>query len=208
MNQHNLSMKKMAAFIWISLVGLLLASCSSTSLKDSWQAEDFSAKQFNHVLIVALTSDKSNRLMFENAFAETFSKKGIQATASHELIGTSYPTMEAVEAHVKKSEYDYMLVTKVGGIKVEKDYVAPKAVTYYTGPYYPRYHDYWHDYNTVTLTQEGYVDTRTDLMLTTTIYDMKTEEPVWIGRSETFDSSSVSKTGEDLSAQVVGKITN
>jgi len=189
-------------------LSLLLTSCATTKLNDSWQSDDFSRGQLDKVLVVAVTSNKSTRLLYETAFVDELKRHNIEATASINKIGAEFPKREAVEALLAKEEYKYVLVTKLGSIDVEKDYVPPKAITYYTGPYYRSYGDYWYDNgNTVTLTQEGYTDTRRDINLVTSIYALPSEELVWVGRSNTFDATSATTVGEELAAKMTSNIT-
>jgi len=75
--------------------------------------------------------------------------------------------------------------------------------TYYT------YAGYWSGYGTgVTMTRESYVDTTTTYVLTTSIFDAKTEEVVWVGRSKTFEVGSISYEASELAHQVVKNIRN
>ena len=100
----------------------------------------------------------------------------------------------------------YVVITRYAGADVQK-YVVPEQVrTYYTVPYYPTYGAYWDSYNTVTLTRDAYVDTRTTVMLNTSIFNVKTEELVWVGRSKTFEVGSIAYEANDLANAMINRI--
>ena len=175
-----------------SLFVLLLSACSTTKLHDHWQAENFSRNNLNNVLIVAVDSTR-NRFLFETEMESAAKKHGINIVTSYDALGDAFPTKEKVEAYIENNNIDYVIATKLDSVNVEKDYVPPAIRTYYTGPYYSNYGHYYNGYNnTVTLTRSGYTDTKTTIMLVTTIYDAKTKKPVWVGRSSSFEPGSVS----------------
>ena len=69
-------------------VGLALTACSSTKLTDSWQAPTLHRAQMDNVLVVAITANMTNRILFERGFVEALKNRGIKATASVDVIGT------------------------------------------------------------------------------------------------------------------------
>ncbi len=186
----------------------LLAACASTKITDTWQAPGFERKAFNNVLVVAVTGNKTNRILFERGFVKHLASKGIKATASVDVIGSGMPTKEAVQAYVDRSDIQYVIATRYGGTEVQKEYVPESVRTYYTGPYYGNYGGYWNHYgSTNTMVREAYVDTKTTVTLTTSIYDIKTTDLVWVGRSSTFEVGAVSVAADELAGQVVNHIS-
>jgi hypothetical protein len=186
------------------LVWLLgLCACSATSLTDSWQAPSLHRQAMNDVLVVAATSNMTNRILFERGFVDALKERGINATASYDVLGQTTPTRELVTAYVKKSDIKYVLASRLGGAEVTRELVPEQVYTYYT------WAGYWNGYgNAVTMTRESYVDTTTTYVLTTSIFDAKTEEVVWVGRSKTFEVSSISYEASELAHQVVKNIRN
>lgn len=183
-----------------------LSACSSTKLTDSWQAPTLHRAQMGNVLVVAVTANMTNRILFERGFVEALQGRGINATASVDVIGTSAPTRESVTAYLKKSDMRYVVAVRYAGSEVQK-YVVPEQVrTYYTGPYYPTYGAYWDQYSTVTTTRDAYVDTRTTVVLTTSIFEVKTEALVWVGRSKTFEVGSIAYEANDLANAMIDRI--
>ena len=137
--------------------------------------------------------------MFETEIASAAKNGGLNIITSHSALGDTLPTKEQVESYVEKNNIDYIVATKLAAVNVEKEYVPPSVRTYYTGPYYPRYGHYYGGYGqSVTLTRSAYTDTKTALMLVTTIYDAKTQEPVWVGRSSSFEPGSASYLAKEI----------
>jgi hypothetical protein len=191
----------------LALCLVVLSACSSTKLTDSWQAPTLHRADMDNVLVVAITTNMTNRILFERGFVEALKQRGINATASIDAIGTSAPTRESVTAYLKTSDMHYVVATRYAGAEVQK-YVVPEQVrTYYTGPYYPTYGAYWDSYNTITMTRDAYVDTTTTVVLNTSIFEVKTEALVWVGRSKTFEVGSIAYEANDLAHAMVDRIT-
>lgn len=196
----------------ITLIGALLVACNSgTRIKNHWQADGFSKNQLDKVLVVAVTSNLSNRMIFEDSFAQGLKKDGVVAYASYQALGTGNPTREDVVAYVKKHDVKYVLATKVDNIKVNTDYV-PESVntyvtgSYYPGHYYPTYGSYWGG-DSYTMVNEAYTDVQTVLMLVTSIYDAKTEAQVWTGHSESFEVNAIGSLGDKLAQETLRHIS-
>jgi hypothetical protein len=182
-----------------------VANCSSTKITDSWQAASLHRSDMKNVLVVGVTNNPTNRVLFERGFVDALTQRGIHASASFQVVGDAFPTREAITAYVRKSGVDYLIVTRLGGTEISKERVPEQVRTYYTGPWYPTYADYW---NTVTFTRDSYVDTKTTVVLTTSIYDARTEEIAWVGRSKTFEVGTVVREAGELAHQMVDRIHN
>jgi hypothetical protein len=181
---------------------IFLGGCQSTKLVEHWQDESFSRDQLNNVLIVAVTINNTNRFLFEKSIKSALDDAGLNGFVSMEVIGDAFPTKEAVQKYISNHSVDYIVATKLSNMKVEKDYVPPSIRTYYTGPYYPSYGHYYNDNSTVTLTRDGYVDEKTTAVLVTTVFDAKTEKPVWIGRTEAFEAHSANALAETMARSI------
>lgn len=185
-----------------------LSACSTTSILDSWQEPEFKRSDMHKVLIVAVASNTTNRVLFETGFMAALQKHGIEATPSYTAIGDAYPTREAVEKYLQDEPHDHIIVTSVGDVDVQTDRVPESVYTYYTGPYYPYWGSYWGAGNTVTMTRESYTDVQTNVVLTTSIFDYedKQKKLVWAGRSKTFEVTSISYTASELASNMIRKI--
>ncbi len=186
-----------------SLGLLMLTSCSATKITDTWQAPTLQRSQLDSVLIVGLLSNGTNRILFERGFVQAMQDNGIKATASYDAIGDAMPTKDSVSAYAQKADEHYVLVTRFGGAEITKERIPESVATYYYGTYGA----FWGGYgNSVTMVRDSYVDTTTTVVLTTSIYDMRTKGLVWAGRSKTFEVGSIVNEANDLAHQIVGSI--
>jgi len=191
---------------WIlPLVLLSLAGCSTTSLTDSWQSPELHKQDMSNVLVVAMSPSITNRILFERGFVKALQDKGIRATASYEALGDELPTRESVTPYLQSNDKTHVIVAQYGGSSVTKEVVPESVRTYYTGPYYPTYRGYW-DQNTVTMVRDSYVEQTTTVMLTTSIYEVQSEQLVWVGRSKSFEVESIAYGANELARQVIGHI--
>ena len=174
--------------VWvISLSG----GCATTKLIDHWQSPEFSRSDMNNILVVAMTNNSTARLLFETEIARRAADANLTVATSQQGPGQSLTDRAAVEAYVKANGVDHIIVTRLANVEQEKELVPESVRTYYTGPWYPTYGHYYDDANTVTVVRDAYVNTRHTFVLVTTIYDVSTQQPVWVGRSESFEPASV-----------------
>lgn len=191
-------------FLQLCLYGILLSAlsgCGVTSLDSSWQSPDFRRSQMNNVLVVAMTEDVTNRILFERGFVSELSAKGIQATASYEVIGTDLPTKESINAFLKNSTSHYVIMTRYDGTETTESYVPGSVIFYYDG--------WWGGGESgEVVSRAAFVDSTGDAVMTTEIYSYPAGTPLWVGRSRSFDLDSVSSDASDLAKTIIGSIKN
>jgi hypothetical protein len=196
--------------ITVALFAAALSACvNNISLTDSWQAPSLKRADLDNVLVVAMTPNITNRLLFERGFMAELQGRGIRATASYEVLGDAMPTRETVTAYVKANGISHVIITQYGGMTVTQEVVPESVRTYYTGPYYPSYGSYW-DYHgsAITMTRDSYVEETRTVMLTTSIFEVQSEDLVWIGRSKAFEVDSIAYGANDLARMVIRKVAN
>ena len=119
------------------------------------------------------------------------------------------PVKEELISYVKKNNYQYVMVTYVGSQEVDKTYIKPTVTNYVTGGVYPyagygagygysNFGGYWGGGNITTIQTPGYFDETTQTILITSIYDTKTGDIKWTGRSATFEAQSVSLVTDEV----------
>ena len=199
-------------FVRVCLYGVLLyavSGCSATKLTDHWQSPTLKRQSMDNVLVVAMASNTTNRILFEEGFVKALTDSGIQSIASHKVVPGELPTRETVTAYVEKNDIHFVIATSYGGSDVTRWVVPEQVRTYYTGPYIPTYGGYWDYYGTtITMTRASYVDESTQVMLLTNIYDIRSGDLVWAGRSKTFEVHSLSYEAADLARLVVDSIND
>jgi hypothetical protein len=175
--------------ILFSLTVVLLSACSTTKQLDHWQSEAFSRNDFDNVLIIGAATNRGHRFIFESELERRMTDGGLTNVKALDVLGDKVPDRETVEAYVAKNDIDYIIATRLETVNTDTTYVPPSAVTYITGPYYPSYNDFYG--SSITLVTEARQYDRSTMILLTMIYDAKTSEPVWVGRSSTFEPGSM-----------------
>lgn len=81
---------------------LLLQSCSTVKVVNSWKADSDKVEAFKkkNVLVIARTSDNNARIAFEREIAAQLRAKGIKATESYTKAPKIYPNKEITEERV------------------------------------------------------------------------------------------------------------
>ena len=184
---------------------ILMAGCSSTSVTGLWKKSDYAGQPFTSVLVVALTDDKTNRIIWEDKMAAQFINSGVKAVSSAKgFPGDEKITKEEVLQYVKEKNIESILVTRLVDVKEESTYYPPTMSSGFYGSYgyynsfdtfYPR------TYNTVY--SPGYTTTFKMVLLETNLYQSDSRELLWNMSSETFDPASVNTLVESVGKRVV-----
>ena len=127
-------MNKLISIVAVALT-FFLSACGTTDLRDVWQEPDFHKRDFQNVIVVGMTTNITNRTVFEREFVDELEKKDIAAIESYKVIGKKAPSKEALLAYIKDHQVDYVLVTHVAGQEIKTDYIDPKVINYSTGPW-------------------------------------------------------------------------
>lgn len=81
---------------------LLIQSCSSIKVINSWKADNDKIEEFKkkNVLVIARTADNTARIDFEQEIADRLRAKGVNATESYTKAPKIYPNKEITEERV------------------------------------------------------------------------------------------------------------
>jgi hypothetical protein len=186
---------------WILAAALLLAACATTQLRDSWKDPAFSGPPMKRVMVVGVLKSDSNRRVFEDAFSQALAASGTSAVASYTKLpegGTI--ANERVEAAVKDLGADAVLVTKVLRVKREVD-VQPAYV--HAGFYGTGFRGY---YGGSYAALPPSVDVYDVLTVESTLWNMRTDKPVWSGTSEVTEPKVVSTATAELAKVLIAKM--
>jgi len=93
------------------LACLLITSCASTKITDSWVKEG-EEKAFQHPMIIAISDSQQTRQIYEKHFVSELKKNNVVSTASYTLISSKQKlNRETVVNAIKGTEIDSVLVT-------------------------------------------------------------------------------------------------
>jgi hypothetical protein len=187
----------------VLLVMLLsLASCGGTKLTSVWKDTTYEGT-IDKIMVVAVTENTRNRLIFERDFVEAFKKTGAEALASLDVTTEEEESNNnAILNEARKRGISMILVTHLIGVDEKSVYHPPKTRTVSRGgyhnrfnSYYPRVYEYVHE--------PGYYTQHKSVNLETNLYETGTEKLVWSVTSETIDPESVNTIIESLSKEVI-----
>lgn len=196
------AMKQIVILNTLCVLLLSLASCGGTKLTSAWKDASYEGT-IDKIMVVAVTENTRNRLVFEREFVEEFKKIGVEAIASVDVTPQETEANDAVILNeARKREISMILVTHLIGVEDKEVYHPPKTHAvpsrgYYGSfhSYYPRVYEYVHE--------PGYYTKHKSVNLETNLYETKTEKLVWSVTSETLDPESVNKIIESLSKVVI-----
>ena len=187
-------------FPWI-LAALAAAACATAQLRDTWKDPAYTGPPLKEVLVVGVSKSDASRRVFEDGFAAAMNASGSHGIASyHSLPENGAIPNERLDQAVKKVGADGVLVTRVLRVKRNVD-VTPG----YMGPgfYGMGYHGF---YRGAWAAMPPDVDVYDVISLETTLWNMKTNKPVWSGMSEVTEPKNVGAATEELAKLLIGKM--
>ncbi len=180
---------------------LFLAACATTQLRDSWKDPAFTGPPLKRVLVVGVSKSDSNRRVFEDGFARALGAAGSQGVPSYQSLPESGTIAnERVEAAVKQTGADAVLVTRVmrvaRNVDVRPGYASPG---FYGGGFRGYHGSAW-------AAVPPDVSAYDVLTLESTLWNMRTDKPVWSGTSEVTDPRSVAAATEELAKVLIARM--
>lgn len=179
--------------------------CSQTTVTGIWKKSDYVGKPFASILVVGLTGDQNNKILWENVMADKLRQGGINTviTTAGAFPGSKKINENEIIDYVNKSGVEGVLVTRLVDTKKEDVYYPPTG-GYYGGPYgyYNRFNRYYtHAYDS--FSTPGYTMTQTTVLLETNLYKSDTKELIWSMSSDTFEPSSINQLVDSVSKKVL-----
>jgi hypothetical protein len=182
------------------LVAALVAACATTHLKDSWTDPQFSGAPFRKVLVIGVSRSDANRRMFEDGFVKALRASGTEASASYSLLPEEGPLQKVrIRQAVAKTGADSVLVTRVLRVQRKVDVSPGYAVP---GGYGGRFYG-WYGATWATAPEIRAYDV---LTIESTLWDIKREQAVWSGISESTDPKEVTKVTRELAEALIAKM--
>jgi len=178
----------------LGLLGLLLlaAGCAPPEVKTAWRAPAAKPLRFTKVLAVVAASDSGLRRSGETALCAQM--QSVTCTPSFQVLGDGpLPSRDAASADLTKAGFDAAVVMRPLGERQRQTYVPP---TYS----YANYGFYRTAYPM--MASPGYVRSDRLMRVETSIYDLGTDQLLWVGTTETVNPSNVTGLIEDIAKAV------
>jgi hypothetical protein len=199
MSRHAASLRSHAvAFL---AAAALAAGCATTRLVDTWKDPAYGGGPVKNLLVVGVSKSDANRRVFEDGFVRALQAAGSTGAASYPVLPESgaIPNERLQEA-VKKAGADAVLVTRVLRVARNVD-VRPG----YTAPgFYGAGFRGWYGGTWATMPPE--VSMYDVLTIESTLWNMRTDKPMWSGTSEVTEPRSVGAATEELAKVLVAKM--
>lgn len=223
-------MKKIMYSMILFGFAILMSSCSSVKILDSWKGDNLSTVKEKNILVIARTENKQARIAFEEAIANDLRGAGFKAQESFLKFANYNPDKKQdpskIKALIEKEGFDGIIVTVV------KDYseavVTEETGGYYAGAsyggygghgYFPGYYGggFYGYYNSPMAysTYGNYVPSSSTTrvsktyVLETLVYNLdqpKDKQLVALVTSKTIDPSSVTKVAKAYSKEVLNSL--
>jgi hypothetical protein len=170
---------------------ILFMGCASTTMRSVHREPGFRSGDIHHVLIIGVFQNQGNRKAFEDEFVRQWSRRGVQAASSLEVLPPSTSLDKNGVAPIAKAKgFDTVLVTRLlERKKIEPGQLAVPDISV------PQPNDLQNSNNVWQTLLAPPVSTEAHDLVTleTNLYDVAAEKPIWSGWSETAVMSKVPK---------------
>ena len=196
-------MKKILLII-IPLLALLVTSCSTSKITDSYITNK-PANTSKKILVLGLFSDKNRtaKHAMEQELVKDLQKFGYDAvTATEEFGPTAFRGMTEEEALRKLQDegiYNVVTITLVNKDK-QKRYV-PSTYNGYR-PFWG-YYSYYSPWGMSPYYRQGYTETNTSYVFETNLYDVMNNQLLYSAESKSVDANSMSALANDYARGIV-----
>ena len=172
---------------------LTLVSCSPTKTTISWKKPDYHGSHFTKIAVIGLVGNLAVRQNMEQEVAQELVENGMSATASMNFLPpnaqSKSPNIERITRLIKAKGFDAVLIVTLDDVDKERQYVQGRT-TYHP---HTRYHRFGNYYSTSyhRVRRPGYFTSSTTFYIESNLYDLGSEELVWMTQAKTTDPGSL-----------------
>jgi hypothetical protein len=187
---------------WICFICIFfIAACSGTKITRTNVNPEFKGNPVSNILVIAIADKPKVREAFENKFVQQLKASGISAVSSVATIPMP-PDLklkkEDILNVVKKYNNDAVIITFLKSVK-DKDVRTRDAVSLTS---FYSYYGFAFGY----AGQPHYSSINTNVFLETRLYDVKTEQLMWTGYSQSLKIESVNELINDVIHVVIEQL--
>ncbi|MBK5280447.1 MAG: hypothetical protein JJE09_16435 [Bacteroidia bacterium] len=198
---------KTLQIIFIGVIALLAASCSSSQITSSWKNESSTPGKYKKILVMALLneSDRTLREKMEQHLVDDLKERGMDAISSYKQYGPkAFDNMNESEAveKIRDSGVDAVITIVLLDRSKERNYV-PGQVSY--TPYAVYYNRWWGYYSTLNrrVYSRGYYVTNTEYFWESNLYDAASKELIYSVQTKSFDPASTESLAHEYGKMIV-----
>lgn len=178
---------------------LALASCASTTMRDSWFDPAVRGAPFAKVLVVTVGGEPTARRIFEDIVAGKLGSAGIAGVQGYRYLPDGRVSEDEMKGAVARSGADGLMLVHFRGVRTETE-VRTTIVAGPMGPGWWGWYGGWAAQPEVFQTRIATIET--------TLFDVATNRLVWTGVTETYDPASFRKEADGLATVIVGAIAS
>jgi hypothetical protein len=182
------------------LMALALASCSSTSLMQSWKEAE-PGHAYKHLLIIGVSDSQQTRQIYEKYFVAELKKRNVTATPSYKLINSKQEmSRETVVAAIQGTDIDAVLITYLVSADDEIKYRDSPLGTSYSGTAEGS------EISATIVTNRGRSSSEEVFILKNDIYDAQSKTLVWSVQTKTVAPESIDEVVTEVTALLIDRM--
>lgn len=193
---------------------LLVLSCSSTRMVDSWKSQEYNNYRPKKVLIVGVTENLTARKKFESQLKIELKNRGVNAVESYDVFTPTFTSLKQTEEDIQKevekihnNGFDAVLISAVKGVNEKTTYTGDRFVTDY---YWRRFGRYYYLYQDVYF-DRGYYNKYKIYNIEASLYNLKENNDkslVWVASYNIVDPSTINTTVNDYVKAIIKSLEN
>ena len=106
-------MKRLLQATALGLAALVITSCATTNLVQVWRDPNYRPAPIKRVFIVAVIPYPQDRVLFENAIAQSLISKGFEVATSSGIVPPDLSGNDRIVAYVKEMGVDLVVVIRL-----------------------------------------------------------------------------------------------
>lgn len=195
-----IKVKNYIVLIIMLVMAVAMASCSSTSLIQSWH-ETEAGHAYKHLLIIGNSDSQQTRQLYEKYFVAELKKRKLTATPSYQLISSKQKlNRETVVAAIQGTEIDAVLVTYLVSADSEmKHHDSPLGASY-SGTAEGS------QISATIVTKRGRSSSEEIFVLKNDLYDAQSKTLVWSVQTRTVAPESIDEVITEVTALLIDRM--
>ena len=195
-----IKVKNFSVLIILLVMAVVIASCSNTSLLQSWK-ETEAGRVYKHLMIIGISDSQQTRQLYEKYFVAELKKKKVTATPSYQLISSKQKmNRETVVAAIQGTEIDAVLVTYLVSADSEMKHRDSPLGASYSGSAEGS------EISATIVTNRGRSSSEEIFVLKSDIYDAQSKTLVWSARTRTVAPESVDEVVTEVTALLIDRM--
>jgi hypothetical protein len=192
--------KNFIVLLFLLVMAMAIASCSSTSLMQSWKEAELT-HVYKHLMIIGISDSQQTRQIYEKHFVAELKKRNVTATPSYELINSKQKMdRETVVAAIQGTDIDAILVTYLVSADAEIKHRDSPLGGSYSGTAEGS------QISATIVTVRGRSRTEEVFVLKNDIYDVQSKKLAWSVQTETVGPESIDEVITEVTALLIDKM--